>query len=140
MNLRILKKLSKRAAPLLLLLGDRRELFKAEKGENYHGLNLKKCDRKHWERFYIRGNHWDKIRPPDHPLKGTMMIGGMSGYEEPEWSEETAWSALRQTLMYYYFHYDEATDVMSCTRKLRSIADVFRAAEDAIVEIKAKKP
>lgn len=47
-SLRSLKKLSKRAVPLLLLLGDHREQFRAEKGANH--TNTPILARKHWER------------------------------------------------------------------------------------------
>lgn len=48
MNLRTLKKLFKRAAPWLPLLGDNREQFCAEAHNNYHGCFI--GDRKHRER------------------------------------------------------------------------------------------
>lgn len=108
MNLRILKKLSKRAARLLPLVGCDLEPFPAEKQENYHGTHGKH-DRKHWERGSSvhgdvfgdqikwvprNGNGWAYIRPPSRPLKGTMMVGWMSGYYEPEWDETDAWARL----------------------------------------------
>ncbi|AJW99616.1 hypothetical protein BM43_3165 [Burkholderia gladioli] len=105
MNLRILKKLSKQAAPLLPLLGDRRKQFPAEKGECYTSTGGH--DLKHWERHRVRypferdikyrpasGEYWIVMRPPRHPLKGTVMVGSMEGYYEREWSEETAWESL----------------------------------------------
>jgi hypothetical protein len=109
-NLRILKKLSKRAAPLLLKLGDEQEQFRAEKGENYHGAAL----------------------PHPHPLKGTMMAGGMSGYYEPEWSEECAWMALREQVYWHFTKYNEKTEDLEPTRELRLPSQIFRAAEEMI--------
>lgn len=108
MNLRTLKKLSKRAAPYLALLGDQRKQFLARKDENYTGRVI--MERKHWERgrsvhdetIWDReiktpardGNGWVYQHPPCHPRKGTIMVGETSGYYEPEWSEETAYEAL----------------------------------------------
>lgn len=108
MNLRTLKQLSKRAAPLLPLLGDHRQQFPARRGDNYHGMFIRA--RKHFERGrsvhadIIRddmikkpaadGEGWVYMHPPSHPRKGTIMVGGMEGYEGPEWYEKTAWEAL----------------------------------------------
>lgn len=149
-NLRIIKKLSKRAAPLLPLLGDKRKQFRAEKDENYQGLVVK--DRKHWERCPSR--HADALQQgtivtaprgrigstypyvhvtaPSHPLKGTLMVGSMSGYEEPEWEEECAYGALLKFLQYQFFDYDPETDEGHCTRDLSIPRLVFQAAEDVI--------
>jgi len=110
MNLRILKKLSKRAAPLLAHFGiGPDELFLARRGENYMGVLIK--DRSCWERgrsvhadLYREGESkrpardgkgWVRMYPPDHPLKGTPMVGRMSGGEESEWDERTAWEELQ---------------------------------------------
>jgi hypothetical protein len=126
MNLRILKKLSKRAAPLLILLGDEREQFRSARGE-WHDMPFI-GDRKHWHRTSCRQDHeprndWLRPRgkqikfttrkgftmlmePPRAPRKGTVMVGNMAGCEESEWSDETAWSAL-QTLVLNHFTADE---------------------------------
>lgn len=108
MNLRILKKLSKRAAPLLAALGDQREQFPAERWESY--TSTTGHDRKHWTRnasihsepmfrsdlHYLpkHGLRYVAMREPVHPLKGTVMVGEMVGYYEREWEEETAWESL----------------------------------------------
>ncbi|WP_434619255.1 hypothetical protein [Azospirillum sp. B2RO_4] len=111
MNLRILKKLSKKAAPLLAHFGvGPDEMFLATKGENYIGGTLI-MDRSCWERgrsVHARcigqhqhkkpaadGRGWVYMNPPSHPLKGTPMVGRMSGGEEPEWDECTALDELR---------------------------------------------
>lgn len=148
-NLRILKKLSKRAAPLLVQLGiaDESALFRAEKNDNYHGTVIR--DRKHWERtrchpshkpvrkadeikYLTRKGHVVSMSPPSHPLKGTMMTGGMSGYYEPEWSEECAYAALFQHLSYSFAEYDEKTEDLVPTRLLSSPSDVFAAASELV--------
>ncbi|MDO3665317.1 hypothetical protein [Acinetobacter higginsii] len=107
MNLRILKKLSKRVAPLVAeLIKDPEALFKAEKNYNY--TNTGRHDRKHLERNHSKHgdllSHRDiktKVRNGEgfvllsqryiHPWKNTEMVGWTSGYYEPEWEEETTW-------------------------------------------------
>ena len=153
MNLRILKKLSKRAAPLLPLLGDKREQFAAEKSENYSGTTGH--DRKHWERHHAlyplylhgditykprHGEKWIVLREPSHPLKGTVMVGEISGYYEPEWSEETAWDSLRDIV---YWNFTEMIDVTDstgdaewqhpvCKRDLSTPTLIFKAAQEIL--------
>jgi hypothetical protein len=149
MNLRILKKLSKRAAPLLVALGHGQEQFPAAKDENYHGMLIR--DRKHWERischpkyeaiagrdeilFKTQKGKLIVMRPPDHPLKGTIMVGGMSGYYEPEWDEECAWKALSDTVFWTFTDYDEEADDLKPTRELRTPAAILQAAREMIAE------
>lgn len=120
MNLRILKKLSKRAAPLLPLLGDNRQQFPAERGDGH--TSTTGHDRKHWLRMRSihgeefpgtikykprQGAHWIAMREPWDALKGTPMVGAMEGYYEPEWSEETAWEALLDIVWWEYVICDE---------------------------------
>ena len=111
MNLRILKKLSKRAAPLLAHFQPNGELFLAARDENYIGSTVI-TERKHWDRMRSvhadcsgdreiktparDGRGWVYMCPPSTPLKGTPMVGGMSDYYEPEWEERTAWEELRE--------------------------------------------
>lgn len=143
MHLRTLKKLSKRAAPYLKLLGDRREQFPAIKGENYHELVIR--DRKCCERstchstykpmhdeivFDTRAGNRVVLRPSDHPLKGTIMVGAVIGYYEPEWYEQTAFGALQDMV---YSHYtDWAAEPPTSTRRIRNISEFFTAANDMI--------
>lgn len=167
MNLRILKKLSKRAASLLSLLGDKRQQFRAEKNDNC-GVPLI-ADRKYWKRSRCRPDHKPRndystpqgaervaitrrgwhvlLQPPYHPGKGTVMLGASEGYEEPEWEETTAWVALSD-LVFSHF-----TDWASCgrwdgkgelpgqvlTRSLRTPREVFQAARDMLVDLQNDK-
>lgn len=152
MNLRILKKLSKRAAPYLAQLGDTREQFPAIRGDNYHGMLIN--DRTSWERSrchptyrpfggdivrQTRAGHHIVLRSPWHPLKGTIMVGAVSGYYEyePEWDEEAAYAALSNQV------YDHFTDWAACqsiddvpglTQDLSSVSKLFAAADDMIAE------
>jgi len=142
-NLRILKKLSARAALYLVPLGDRRQQFLSEKDDNYHGLLIR--DRTCWDRsrchssytghgdeivFDTRSGHRVVMRPPSHPLKGTAMIGGMSGYYEPEWEEDAAWSVLDGMVRDHFCYWDE--NGPTPTRKIRNPSDVFRCADEML--------
>lgn len=152
MNLRILKKLSKRAAPLLSLLGDDRQQFPAERCENY--THTCGHDRKHWERHgsihskplssrYLHylprhGKRYVTMREPAHPLKGTIMVGAMCGYYEPEWEEETAWESLCNLVIGHFTDWVEV-DTGDCTaidmvvsRDFYYPSEVFKAAEEII--------
>ncbi len=157
MNPRILKKLSARAAPLLLLLGDRREQFRAGTGRNYHSVFMP--ERTHWERHRCHPtckptNRWTTPRgmarryvtragchmvmePPQHPLSGTIMVGGMSGCCEPEWNEQTAYEALEDVIFGHFFTYDVANEEEGCSRDLSTPMLVFRAAVEVVAEIAA---
>lgn len=144
MNLRILKKLSKRAAPMLRLLGDRRGQFKAVREENYTGQAGH--DRKHWDRNFARspmglsdtiyitpkhGKHHIALREPYHPLRGTVMVGETTGYYEPEWDESTAWEALADTVFWESVS-DEWIDSDTPEKaflRLRNPARIFAIAE-----------
>ncbi|WP_416358186.1 hypothetical protein ACLNGM_09870 [Aureimonas phyllosphaerae] len=159
MNPRILKKLSAAAAPLLPLLGDRREQFRAESHRNYHAVFMP--DRRHWERTpchptCVPWNRWSTPRgmpcrfvtkagrhmlmePPSTPLKGTIMVGAMSGGEEPEWDEETAYEALTEIVSWHFTEldfYDEDCPVRF-TRRLITPIEIFAAAREAITADKA---
>lgn len=139
MNLRILKKLSKRAAPLLSRLGDTRQQFPAEKEESFQHLGGH--DRKHWDRARAKypmgcrgeikyrprdGRDWIVMREPYHPLKGTPMIGSMVGYYEREWEEQTAWEALRHIVFNHFSTWNENGCVL--LRDLSTPSLVLRAA------------
>lgn len=151
MNLRILKKLSKRAAPYLVLLGDTREQFRSERGDNYHGFIIRA--RKHADR--VASCHTDMVRegmiltepkcrastrhpfiklyPPSHPRKGTMMVGGMSGYYEREWDEECAYGALWSWVSAHFTDWSDFENLRP-TRDLSSVSKLFAAADDMVRE------
>jgi hypothetical protein len=81
------------------------------------------CDRKHWQRLSVnhdgkpwRGNvkfkvkraeRWVVMYPPMSPLKGTVMVGEISRYYEPEWSEQTAWEALQRIVFEHFTDWTE---------------------------------
>ncbi len=149
MNLRILKKLSKRAAPLLPLLGDKREQFPNEAWEGCIGFGG--FERKHLDRSSTKyprdgqtqylprhGKQWVVLREPDSPWAGTPMLGAMSCGESPEWDEETTWEALRDQVFDYFTEYwvqgDEVASRMQ--RRLRTPAAIFRVLPAMIEEFR----
>ncbi|WP_241295748.1 hypothetical protein [Burkholderia stabilis] len=144
MNLRILKKLSKRAAPLLPLLGDDREQFRADDScKSFTGVGGH--DFKHWDRMSVphgkrergsrkyqpkHGRHWIVISEPWQPWKGTVMVGESVGYYEPEWEEHTAWEALQHAVLGHFTDWNE--DGPIALRKFDTPGDYFRAAHEII--------
>ncbi len=155
MNLRMLKKLSARAAPLLPLLGDARQQFPATEGDNYHGAVIR--DRTCWDRsschpnytgigddivYTTRAGRRMVMRPPWHPLVGTIMVGSMTGYYEPEWVEECAWIALADLVYWSSVDWSGEPDEdgipgLVRTRRLRTPSDIFRGAADMLAERRA---
>jgi hypothetical protein len=162
MNLRTLKKLSKRAAPLIVQLDDRREQFPAQRDDNYHGCLI--ANKKHWERRKVHATYEPRndystrrgaevlkrtrkgnlilLKPPTHPRKGTVMVGGVCGYEQPEWSEECAWFVLDSIVRDHFTDWDKAFDENippggSLTRELRLPSQILKAAHE-IIELKRK--
>lgn len=154
MNPRILKKLSAAAAPLLPLLGDRREQFRATLHRNYHAVFMP--DRRHWDRSPCHPTHepWNRwstprgmprrfvtkagqhmvMEPPSTPLAGTIMVGAMSYGEEPEWSEETAYEALAETVSWCFMEIGHEDDdcLVRFTRRLVTPTEIFAAAREII--------
>jgi hypothetical protein len=149
MNLRILKKLSKRAAPLVIELGDRREQFRAEKSENY--TDITGHDLKHWERARSvhpvvlggtmkyapkHGNGWISMREPVSPIKGTVMVGWTDCCDTPEWYEKTAWEALVENVANYFTCWSQ-----NGPRRLRNLdtpKQVFKAAREILSRDKSQ--
>jgi len=151
-NLRTLKKLSKRAAPLLTLLGDRREQFPCPNGDGH--LSWLITERKHWDRsschpsytpsnsystprgmplkLTTRAGHPLIIRPPMEPRKGTIMVGGVDGGPQPEWSEETAWEALREQVWWAFVDFHPTTGEIVSTRDFPTPSAVLRGAAEII--------
>lgn len=156
MNLRILKKLSKRAAPLLAKLGDDRDQFRARhpnKDSCHIGIRIN--DRKHWERGWSAhntiifdeikwpardGKGWLYMRPPSSPRKGTIMVGSMRGYYEPEWEEQSAYEALLDLMHSAAFecceHEPDPDDGYSSVMALdlSTPAKLFKAAQELIAQ------
>lgn len=114
MNLRILKKLSKKAAPMLMVLCTGQRYQHAVTANGDGDCDLVGIDRKHWDRHISahsessarrevitapkcrRGTRFPLVRlwEPMTPMDGTPVIGWLEGYYEPEWEEKTAWAML----------------------------------------------
>lgn len=144
MNLRILKKLSKHAAPLLPLLGDDREQFSADDSCKSF-TNVGGHDFKHWDRMSVphgrrdrgsfkyqprHGRNWIVMSEPWQPWKGTVMVGELVGHYEPEWEEHTAWEALQRAVIEHYT--DWTVDGPVALRTFDAAGDYFRAAHEII--------
>lgn len=157
MNLRILKKLSKRADPLLRDLRVRHpvlEFFLAD-GDAY--TNSCRHDRKHWERnssihssalerhIVIKAGKQNQHLPyihlcePQTPWPGTPMVGWTSGYETPEWDERTAWEELVDIILDLATEYtavvsaDGEPDVaLTMTLRLKSPTAILRLARKQV--------
>lgn len=148
MNARILKKLCKRAAPLLHLLGDTREQFRTNWREHGGGWGYARFDVKHierWPRLMPDGSHRTLPNKSGYirPFHGTVGIGATVGYEEPEWTDEPAYDALVHFVHGHFTQWEdwdqESDSYPTCSRKLHHPALVFAAAHDAIREIQESK-
>lgn len=89
MTRRILKKKSKQAREILIahFRYTPDQFFLAERDDSYHGMRIR-CG-------HLRKPARFSCECQSHPLAGTPMLGGMSGGEEPEWSERTALTDLQ---------------------------------------------
>lgn len=129
MNKRILKKLCKRAAPLLPLLRDNREQFTVDSEWPCDSWSIRGMDRKSYERWRGKINEHHYFEP----LHGTIGVGAMSGYYEPEWDDSPAWIALKDNVLAHCWVYD-SHDPLSLggkpDRKLNNPSQVFAAAVD----------
>ena len=127
MRLRTLKKLSKAAAPILEkhYQGQFGELFLAERGANYHEMRIScRCPK--------RPDRLARCECQYHPLPGTPMVGQMSGYYEPEWSEETAFGWLHEAV--HWGNIPDGIDGVECANIMR-VARVTVADQNALAEI-----
>lgn len=90
MNPRILKKLSKKAEPIIAALGLTKGLERCLSG---HEGDVETCvvvDLKHRTR-YPGGRFGDSFEQ----IPGVVGYGEMSGYYEPEWRDRCCWSILK---------------------------------------------
>lgn len=166
MNLRILKKLSKRAMPLLSELGLARNHWLPEDGEG-EIRHLMGFDRKHMERHRcsnpdliygggeklirlarrpISGRAFIAMIEPSEPWAGTPSITWSSSYESYECDGETAWEHLeihvRDAVTDYEVTGDaEAGDTdyrIVVRERLRHPSDVLRKARELVVMERAR--
>jgi len=124
-NLRILKKLSKKAAPLLIELGyDRESIVAEEEGCVDVVIN----DQNDWRRLV----YWAPLSEPMDTLRNTMTVWHVDYWGEGD--QVTAWCELSTLVFYHYADWESAKhspDGMpspELTIKLRNPADVLNAA------------
>lgn len=136
MNSRILKKLCKRAAPLLKELGDdgRQYYSCSEDSDSTVGFfEAVRCEQKSVIRY--RGNiksNYIKI------FKNTIGVTYVSGYWEPEYTSISAWDSLSALVAARFTRFEP--EGMSLTRKLQNPTAVFNGAVDLIAEGISKQP
>lgn len=152
MNLRILKKLSKRALPLAKEAGILRdqELFPAYKGECL--VTLRKPDRKSLDRMRVREHGFVGFRYVpgksgefyialcNHPaaLKGTPMAGTMTGYYEPEWEEEPVWDQLRAWTYCQMTNWRADPPELEC-RRPKNPSQILAKARELLKEVEGNE-
>lgn len=124
MNRRQLKKYSKRALPLLRALGDVRKDYRITKADPAAADRWILDEDKRTRRGRTRAK---KGICQANYAAGTVMVGCTSGYYEPEWLEEDAYSALWDHVAWANTVWDE--DGAQVRRRLRTVAAVFREAE-----------
>lgn len=104
MNPRILKKLTRKAEPIIVALGLTQHLERCVSGPYGDIETCCKVDRKHrWRsRNGTFSHYFDQ-------LHGTVGYGCVSGYYEPEWDDNCCWSMLKD------YVFESFTDWGSCT-------------------------
>lgn len=155
MNLRKMKKLSKRAVPLLEALGHGKQIFLSVKDEG--DLKTIINEKKHWNRCPARNvelaevvqgfGYRPKCReqrthkfiivyPPSAPLKGTPMIGWDEGFCAHEWHEETCWEFLCSIVFWHFVDEKVRFDSVElvATRDFSKPHQVLAAAREMIAE------
>lgn len=129
MNPRILKKLTKKAEPIIVALGLTRGLTRVVSDANGDVETCCKVDRKHRMR-YPSGRISDYF----DMLPGTIGYGGMSGYYEPEWDDKCCWSILKDHVFESFTDWGSCTEATgwpenNCPRKLkRNTAEILKYA------------
>lgn len=91
---RLFKKLCKRAHSLLVRWDPHCE-----------GQTMRHT-REDWASDWLGSNSQDRFGRDILPLKGTLGFGRMSGYYEPEWDDESAYSALRASVFWHFIEHD----------------------------------
>lgn len=89
MNPRILKKLTRKAEPIIIALGLTKGLERVESGPDGDVETCCTVDRKHrWRSRNVAFSHHF------NQMHGTVGYGCVSGYDEPEWDDDCCWSIL----------------------------------------------
>ncbi len=129
MNPRILKKLTRKAEPIIIRLGLTKGLERVLSGHDGDLEQTVRVDRKHHWRY--RGG---KFSQHFSQLAGTVGYGGMSGYYEPEWYDRCCWSMLKDFVFESFtdwenYHGHTGWPDNKCPRKLkRNTAAILKHA------------
>ena len=129
MNPRILKKLSKRADPIVAQI-TQLERFVTRPGDDID--SSQRVERKYVDRWFGKPNKHGYFLP----LKGTVGYGQTTGYYEEEWEEDDAYSVLKRIVESYFtdwssFDFDSG-DYPQLTVRLKWPSDIFKHATDLL--------
>lgn len=126
MNPRILKKLTKKAEPIIIALGLTKGLDRVVSDAEGDVETCCKVDRKHrWRsRNGVFSHYFDQ-------LHGTVGYGCVQGYEEPEWGDYCCWSILKEYVFDSFTDWDnfhgDGWPENHCPRKLiRNTAEILK--------------
>ena len=98
MNPRILKKLSKRADPIVSQLTNKTRFVTSEKNGMSGPESMQCVEKKYHERWRGKLNEHGYFIV----LDGTVGYGEMSGYYEPEWEDIDAYSLLQKMVRNHF--------------------------------------
>ena len=129
MNPRILKKLTRKAEPIIVALGLTQHLDRVVSGHDGDIETHCRVDRKHRWRCHDGSfsRYFDQ-------LPGTVGYGAMSGYYEPEWDDNCCWSMLKDHVFECFTDWGSCTETSGwpdnhCPRKLkRNPAEILKYA------------
>lgn len=128
MNPRILKKLSKRADPIVrkLVTIDR---FVINDSRDRQIDSSQRMEKKHWERWGKKPNRYGYFKA----LMGTVGYGKMQGYYEREWEENDAYSILKNLVADHFTDWEsfdyESDEYPKCSINISNPSVVFEAAK-----------
>lgn len=132
MNARILKKLSKKAVPLLVAMGYSESSFvRSGDGDT---TELGNCDRKHLQIW----------KGAEHPKNGnchgyvdlfrsTPLYSYQTSYEYNEWDYKPAWDVLAETSLWADIEIDENCEIISDSRRTFP-SDILRWARKNFIQ------
>lgn len=90
-----------------------------------------------------RAGDWsDWIGRGVDPLPGTLGFGRMSGYYEPEWEDESAYSALCALLFWHFVEIDSQGEMQpwpTSAPRLRCWRDVLAAADRVVAKVESER-
>lgn len=132
MNPRILKKLTKKAEPIIVALGLTKHYERCVSGPDFEIETYCQVDRKY--RWRCRDGSVSRYF---NQLPGTVGYGRVRGYDEPEWSDNCCWSILKHYVFESFTDWDnfhgEGWPKNHCPRKLkRNPAEILKYARSLV--------